>query len=195
MAQVGLNDLHFAILTEDTKDTLTYEVPEPMVGAINATINPTVNTQELYADDQLWESISALGKIEVEIETADLPLKVRAKVLGNKYENGVLIESKDDVPPYLALGFKSLRKGGKYRYVWLLKGVAQPMGEEYTTKKDNVEHKTPVIRFTFMPRIFDGEWKRTADEDSDDFTGSETWFEKVPGDSEEVVGGEEESGD
>lgn len=195
MAQVGLNDLHFAILTEDTKDTLTYEVPEPMVGAINATINPTVNTQELYADDQLWESISALGKIEVEIETADLPLKVRAKVLGNKYENGVLIESKDDVPPYLALGFKSLRKGGKYRYVWLLKGVAQPMGEEYTTKKDNVEHKTPVIRFTFMPRIFDGEWKRTADEDSDDFTGSETWFEKVPGDSEEVVGGEEEGGD
>ena len=80
MAQVGLNDLHFAILTEDTKDTLTYEVPEPMVGAINATINPTVNTQELYADDQLWESVSALGKIDVEVETADLPLMLEQNI-------------------------------------------------------------------------------------------------------------------
>ena len=40
MAQVGLNDLHFAVLTEDTKEVLTYGIPEPMVGAINATINP-----------------------------------------------------------------------------------------------------------------------------------------------------------
>ncbi len=56
MAQVGLKDLHFAILNKDTIEELTYAVPEPMVGAINATINPTVNTQEVYADDQLWES-------------------------------------------------------------------------------------------------------------------------------------------
>jgi phi13 family phage major tail protein len=150
LAQVGLNDLHFAVLTEDTKEVLTYGIPEPMVGAINATINPTVNTQELYADDQLWESISALGKIDVEIETADLPLPIRAKVLGNKIVDGVLIENKEDIPPHIALGFKSLKSNGKYRYVWLLKGVAQPMAEDYSTKKDNVEHKTPKIKLTFM---------------------------------------------
>jgi phi13 family phage major tail protein len=157
LAQVGLNDLHFAVLTEDTKEVLTYGIPEPMVGAINATINPTVNTQELYADDQLLESISALGKIDVEIETADLPLPIRAKVLGNKIVDGVLIENKEDIPPHIALGFKSLKSNGKYRYVWLLKGVAQPMAEDYSTKKDNVEHKTPKIKLTFMPRlIFSG---------------------------------------
>lgn len=183
MAQVGLNDLHFAVLTEDTKGVLTYGIPEPMVGAINATINPTVNTQELYADDQLWGSISALGKIDVEIETADLPLPIRAKVLGNKIVDGVLIENKEDIPPHIALGFKSLKSNGKYRYVWLLKGVAQPMAEDYSTKKDNVEHKTPKIKLTFMPRLHDGDWKRTADEDSEDFMGAATWFEKVPGDT------------
>jgi len=183
MAQVGLNDLHFALLTEDTKDTLTYEPVEPLVGAINATINPTVNTQELYADDQLWESVSALGKIDVELETADLPLDIRAKILGNSIEEGVLVENKDDVPPYLALGFKSLKTNGKYRYIWLLKGVGQPMAEDYSTKKDNVEHKTPRVKFTFMARVHDGEWKRTADEDSADFLGAATWFDKVPGDT------------
>jgi phi13 family phage major tail protein len=188
MAQVGLNDLHFAILTEDTKDTLTYEPTEPMVGAINATISPTVNTQELYADDQLWESVSALGKIDVEVETADLPLDVRAKILGNEIVDGVLVENKGDIAPHLALGFKSLKSNGKYRYIWLLKGVAQPMAEDYSTKKDNVEHKTPKIKFTFMPRLHDGEWKHTADEDSVDFTGASTWFDGVPGDTT-VVGG------
>jgi phi13 family phage major tail protein len=181
MAQVGLKDLHFAILTKDTKEDLAYEVPEAMVGAINATINPAVNTQELYADDQLWESVSALGKIDVEVETADLPLTIRAKILGNEIKDGVLIEKATDVPPHLALGFKSLKSNGKYRYVWLLKGVAQPMAEDYSTKKDNVEHKTPQVKFTFMARVHDGEWKHTADEDSEDFVGADTWFNEVPG--------------
>lgn len=181
MSQYGLKDIHFALLKKDNKTEVSYDVVEEIAGAINAKINPNVNTQELYADDQLWESISALGKIEVEIETVDLSLDTRAKILGNKYENGVLIETKDDVAPYLALGFKSLRKGGKYRYVWLLKGVAQPMGEDFATKKDNVEHKTPVIKFIFMPRTFDGEWKRTADEGEIEFTGADTWFNGVPG--------------
>jgi phi13 family phage major tail protein len=65
---------------------LIYETPEVIAGAINATINPEVGTQELYADDQLWESVSTLGKIDVEVETADLPLAVRAKILGNELE-------------------------------------------------------------------------------------------------------------
>lgn len=183
MAQVGLKDLHFATLTEDSTDNLTYATPEPLVGAINATISPSVNTQEVYADDQLWESVSALGKIDVEIETADLDLTTRAKVLGNKIVDGVLVENKSDIPPHIALGFKSLKSNGKYRYVWLLKGIAQPMAEEFSTKKDSIEHKTPKLKLTFMPRLNDGDWKRTADEDSEDFLGEETWFEKVPGDT------------
>ncbi len=183
MAQVGLKDLHFAILIADTKDDLAYEVPKPMVGAINATINPEVGTQELYADDQLWESVSTLGKIDVEIETADLPLYIRAEILGNELRAGVLIEKATDVPPHIALGFRSLKSNGRYRYVWLLKGVAQPVAEDFATKKDSVEHKTPQVKFTFMARVHDGEWKHTADADGEDFSGAKTWFRQVPGDT------------
>jgi phi13 family phage major tail protein len=183
MAQVGLKDLHFALLIADTKKNLTYDVPKPMVGAINATINPEVGTQELYADDQLWESVSTLGKIDVEIETADLPLEIRAEILGNELRTGVLVEKATDVPPHLALGFRSLKSNGKYRYVWLLKGVAQPLAEDFATKKDSVEHKTPKVKFTFMARVHDGEWKHTADEDGEDFSGAKSWFRQVPGDT------------
>ena len=45
MAQVGLNNLHFAILTKDTAEELIYETPEPIAGAIEATINPAVDTK------------------------------------------------------------------------------------------------------------------------------------------------------
>ena len=181
MAQIGLNNLHYAILNEDSKEDLRYELPVPVIGAINAIINPTVNTQELYADDQLWESVSALGKIEVEIETAELPLNIRAKLGGHSIEDGVLIEKSTDIAPHVALGFKSLKANGKYRYVWLLKGIAQPMAEDYSTKTDNVEHKTPQLKLTFMPRANDEEWKQTADEDQNDFIGKDSWFEEVPG--------------
>ena len=58
------------------------------------------------------------------------------------------------------------------------------MSEDYSTKKDNVEHKTPKIKLTFMPRLYDGDWKRTADEDSEDFLGADTWFANVPGNEE-----------
>ncbi len=181
MAQVGLKDLHFALLTTDSKEELAYEEPEAIAGAINAIINPEISTQELYADDQLWESVSTLGKINVELETADLPLTVRADLLGNELVDGVLIEAAADVPPYVALGFRSLKSDGKYRYIWLLKGVAQPIAEDFTTKKDSVEHKTPKVKFTFMARVHDGQWKHTADEEGEDFSGAAAWFDEVPG--------------
>lgn len=162
---------------------MLYGEIKPLAGAINATINPTVNTQELYADDQLWESVSALGKIDVEVEAADIPLITRGKLTGSEVKDGVLIEKASDKPPHVALGFKSQKSSGKYRYIWLLKGVAQPMAEDYSTKKDNVEHKTPRLKFVFMPRAYDSEWKRTADEEAAEFIGADSWFEKVPGDA------------
>lgn len=180
MSQVGLQDLHLATLTQDDGEGAVYENPIKIAGAINATINPTVNTQELYADDQLWESVAALGAVDVEVEVADLGLNIRAILSGTTLEDGVLKESANISPPHVALGFKSLKSDGKYRFVWLLKGRPQPIAEEFATKTDNVEHKTPKMRFVFMPLIYNGMWKETADEDANDFTGGDTWFDAVP---------------
>jgi phi13 family phage major tail protein len=179
MAQIGLKEIHYAVLTKDDADTLTYETVHKLAGAISATINPSVNSQEQYADDQLWDSISAMGGVDVEIETAGLELKDKATLLGMKIEEGILVENKDDMPPYIALGFKSLKSDGTYRYVWLLKGSAQPLAEEYGTKKDNVDFRNPKIKFRFMPRQHDGDWKYTADEGLNEFAGDQTWFTKV----------------
>ena len=178
MSQVGLKDLHFAVLEKDENGEIKYKDVEKLIGGINATINPNVNTQELYADDRLFESEATIGKIDVEIETADLDIKKRAKLTGSKIKDGVLVENVSDTAPYIALGFKSKKSNGKYRYVWLLKGKASPMSEDFSTKTENVEHRTPKISFTFMPRAYDGNWKYTADEDTEGFSNPGNWFDK-----------------
>lgn len=188
MAQIGLQKLHIAILEEDTATNLKYAAPERVVDIISANVNPNVHTAEIYADDRLAEVLPVVGKIEVTVETNNLPLDVRAKIFGNTVnDEGVLVEKITDTPPYLALGFKSLKSSGEYRYVWLLKGMAQSVNEEYTTKKDGVDVKTPSTQFIFMSRIYDDELKRTADEGPGSTVDDATWFAKVPGDPAGVI--------
>lgn len=55
-------------------------------------------------------------------------LTSRAKLQGDKVVEGVLIA------PTLALGFKSKKNNGKYRYVWLLKGKFELTADEYDTE-------------------------------------------------------------
>ena len=43
----SLRNLHYAILTEDKADSVAYEKPLPLVGAINAKISPTSNQDKL----------------------------------------------------------------------------------------------------------------------------------------------------
>ena len=77
----------------------------------------------VYSDDAVEDIITAFEGVYVEIEVNQLSLISRAKLQGSKVVKGVLIENKDDIAPMLALGFKSKRNSGKYRFVWLLKGV------------------------------------------------------------------------
>lgn len=47
-------------------------------------------------------------------------------LLGNAVDdNGVLVRTATDKPPYFAVGFKSEKSNGKYRFVWLYKGATR----------------------------------------------------------------------
>ncbi|MGX8795437.1 major tail protein [Fusibacter sp. JL298sf-3] len=178
--QIGLKNIHVAPLESDTLEQVAYGAIRKIAPAMAVNINPNVSETEVYGDDQLQETFSTLGKIEVEIEVNALTMEERAFFLGGKIEDGVLIESKDDVAPYVAMAFESLKGNGKKRFVWLTKGKASMPGEEYATKKEGVDPKTPKLKITFMPRVYDGNWKYSADEDEQSFTGADTWYTKVP---------------
>lgn len=177
MAIKGLRGFRYCKLTTDNESTLTYnEVIKKLVGARNIKISPKVNTGELYGDDQLLETASAVGAIEVEIDVTDLTLEERADLLGYEFANGVLTETKDFNPPFIAFGFEAPKSNGGTRMKWLLKGKAEPLEEESKTQEDKVEFQTQKVKLKFMPRVNDGKPAHTADTDLEGAPTSAQFF-------------------
>lgn len=177
MALIGLKDIHVAVIS----GTGTYEVPTRLAKAIEAKVNPNVSSVTLYADDGAAETASAIGDIEVELNIDDLSSTSYAMIMGKTANSdGVIIEGSSDNPPYLALGFRSLKSNGAYRYIWLYKGKFQLSEEAYKTKGEEVEFQTPTVKATFLTDE-DGNWRARVD--SDDTSVSQTvienWFDAV----------------
>lgn len=180
--QIGLKDIHIALLTKDDGTGVTYATPSKLERAISAKLTPKVSSENIYSDDTVEDVITAFEGVDVEIEINQLSLESRAKLQGAKVVKGVLIESKDDISPTLALGFKSKKNNGKYRFVWLLKGKFELTSDEYDTEGEKPQPKTAKLKGTFFARDNDGNFRFIADEDASgvDETIITTWFTTVP---------------
>lgn len=180
--QIGLRDIHIATLTKDDDTAATYGTPEKLERAISAKISPKSNSENIYSDDSVEDIITAFEGVDVEIEVNQLSLESRAKLQGGKVVKGVLIENKDDISPTIALGFKSKKNNGKYRFVWLLKGKFELATDEYDTEAEKPKAQSAKLKGTFFPREFDGNYRFIADEDTVgvDATIISGWFTAVP---------------
>lgn len=179
MATIGLRDLHYALLlTDPVPGPATYKEPVRIIGAITANINPNSSSATLFADDGPSDTASTMGEISLELNVADIPLEVQAVLLGHTYEDGILKKKGSDTPPWVAIGFRTLKSNGTYRYMWLNKGKFALPEEDYQTKGDSVEFKTPTISGSFVKRDSDDEWERTSDEDTTEFKPEyiTSWF-------------------
>ena len=114
---------------------------------------------------------------------ADIPLAIQEKIFGNEIDdNGVLIRSASDKPPYFAVGFKSEKSNGKFRYVWLYKVRAKPLTENYATKEGTtITRQTGDVEWTAIKRTHDGRYQAVADEGENGFTAAagETFLASV----------------
>ena len=184
--QVGLSNLHYAILTSDTVSGVTYETPVSIPGAITANINPNSSSGVLWSDDAPSEVFSQMGQVDVEIEVKDLPLEVQAVLLGHTITGGILKRKSTDVSPYIALGFKSLKSNGSYRYVWLYKGKFQLPEINHQTKNDKVNFQIPKMKASFIRLDYDNSWIKQVDEDHIDYVSTigTNWFTAVEGEAD-----------
>lgn len=170
---VGLKNVVIAPLTTDTEETLAYGALQAVAGAIDATITPENNEPDsLYADDIEFDVLYPDPKLTFRLKMADIPLLVQEMLFANQLdENGVLIRGASDKPPYFAVGFKSEKSDGSYRYVWLFKCRATPLTENFATKEgDSVTRQTGEVEFTAIKRTHDGLYQAVADEGVGGFT-------------------------
>lgn len=180
--QIGLRDIHIALLQTDTESETTYDAVEKLERAITAKLTPKSSSEKVYSDDEVEEVLAKFDSCDIEIETNQLTLKSRAKLQGATLINGELVEKSTDIPPEVAVGFRSKKSNGKYKYVWLLKGKFELAEDEYSTETDKIESKTPKLKGTFYSRKSDNAWRLTLDEDE---AGTSTtrvadWFKQVP---------------
>lgn len=176
---LGLKDLYYAICTEeDGKET--YGTPKKMAEAMTADLSVKTADGSLYADDMLSESVTEFVNGTLKLGIKDLTPEVLAEILGQIVDqNKVAWSGKDDEPPYVAIGFRAKKTGGRFRYVWLLKVKFKVPSEKYETKGESIKFNTPEIEGDFVARKKDGLWKA-------DFVGTEesdaakTWFSEVP---------------
>ncbi len=163
--RIGLRDVYYAELTQDTDLGVVYNAPVRIIGAVTANVNPNASTETLFADDGPMIVASTLGEIELELVMAHLPITVLAALLGHNTIGNKLVRAADDIPPWLALGFRALKANGNYRYVWLLKGKFMVPEEAHETKGDTIDFQTPTITGSFVRRDFDDNYQYLQDED------------------------------
>lgn len=154
-------------------------------------VNPNATMETLFADDGPMETATTLGKIEVEIKKNELTAAERAALLGHQTDSkGAIVYAADDVPPWVAIGFRTLKSNGKYRYVWLYKGRFSDPEEQNETKGDGVNFQTDTIKGQFVKLnnsyTIGGKtvrpWKYELDEEA---TGADAatvaaWYTSVP---------------
>lgn len=191
---IGLRQLTIAVLETDPAagGKATYKKPVSVPGAISANINPNASSETLFADDGPYETATTIGQIELELNLADLDFETQALLLGHSLTaEGILVSKAGDTPPWVAVGFKSLKSNGKYRYTWLAKGKFGLPEQNNETKGDSISFNTPTITGSFVKRECDDEWQRKLDEDQTNFTEemATNWFNNPYGEAEAPPGG------
>lgn len=182
--RIGLSDLTAWVLKTDEKASLTYEKPFKVAPAVSASISPNTSDDAFYADDIALVSNQTVSSISLELETADIKDEIIAKLLGLEVdENGVVLDNANKVAPKVALGFRSLKSNGKYKYVVLYKGSFGIGEDEYQTKEDSISFQTSKLTGTFLPTSHNGNWRGSINEDSAAAKPEiiNKWFEEVYG--------------
>ena len=189
--RIGLSGLVLAKVLKDDKDGIVYDTPFDIPGAVVATINPNSSVDTDYADDGAFFAQNNRGNTELSLEMIDITPENEAKMLGQKYVNGVIIETDLDQSPYFAFGGKVLMAGSDesgdavYTYLWYAKGkfsVPESGGE---TKRDTITfgHKNLTAQFVKTQFVPDGQKSGTIGAkirtDDPDALPSliENWFE------------------
>lgn len=190
--RIGCDNLVYAkMTTEDTESAAPeYGTVTKAPGVMSINVNPNGSLETLFADDGPMESASTLGRIEVEIQKNELTTQNKADLLGHEIDSkGAVVYGDSDVPPYVAIGFRTLKSNGKYRHVWLYKGKFNEPEDNNETKGDSINFQSDTINGQFVKlkyaysingrSIRPWKYELDADNESADETTIADWFKAV----------------
>lgn len=162
MAQIGLTNLWYGILTEGADGTPSYGGAKSFGKAVSAKVDVSTNDATLYADDALAESDNSFQSAKVTLGVADDDMTIFAEILGHKVADsgGEMVRSAEDSAPWVGLGRVITKMvSGKYVYKgeFLYKVKFSELSQEDSTKGESVDFSTPEIEGT-AATLANGDW-------------------------------------
>lgn len=155
MAFVGMRYVVFApIKTEVEGQEIQYD-PGVVVGeAINATVNITRNTEDLYGSDRLIESDNSIVGGTVDMTVDDIEDDAKVVMLGMvKAQDGKTYHEEETATPYGGMGYiRVRRKKGKTTYQgnWMHKVQMAVATESAQTKGQSISWQTTSVTGKMM---------------------------------------------
>ena len=159
MAYVGLRKI---IIAERT-GAKTYGEPFAFGKAIGMNVTPNYSEGSLNADDVQAEYDKEFNYAELSMNTSTVPLEAHDTMFGHTVNENAVDFNANDEAKYVGQGWIAPEKvDGKKYYTgnFLYKAKYSEPSEEYTTKGDSIEYKTPSISGRALAED-DGDWKAT----------------------------------
>ena len=172
MAQIGLTNIWYGLLTEAEDGTPSYGGAKSFGKAVSAKVDVSTNDATLYADDTLAESDSSFQSAKVTLGVADDDMTIFAEILGHKVaeEGGEMVRNADDAAPWIGLGrviTKVTNGKRQYKGEFLYKVKFGEPSQEDETKGDSVDFSTPEIEGT-AAALANGDWAAAQTFDTKD---------------------------
>lgn len=147
--RIGVDMLYYAKVTVDSALALTYGTPVALKGVTEVVVTNNSAKVMHYSDDGPSEVIAQDGEITVAFQHDGLTAAVKKDILGTDYSatTGLYREGVGETANYIALGYRSKKANGHYRYTWFLKGQVSKSGETNQTLQGTVTPQQDAYTF------------------------------------------------
>jgi len=171
--RINVTNPVFCLMLTDAAEGTTYGTVESLGKAMQIQLTPQIATGEQYGNGAKEEDIGILKGVSAVFDLNKLFIEKRAKIMGNTYVDGVLIEKDGDQPPYIAVGYEIEQTGGTKEQIWLLKGRARPANQTVQQSTNNINFSNDSITINFIPRESDKQIRFFGDTANADYTSAQ----------------------
>ena len=154
-SKIGLDSLYIAAVSADSLAAYTAGTPQWLAPAAEASLEPTTSFEIQYADDSPYDVMTGEAGTSINLKITNLDPESLALITGRVWDaaSGRMFDNKGEAP-YFALGFRSKKSNGSYRYYWFYKGKFSMPKEEIATKGEKPEPKTLELTYTAIQTVY-----------------------------------------
>ena len=163
--RISVDRFHYACISNDDETSITYEESIHLPGINVVALRTNSSIGSFNSDDGVYETYVLEGDRDMQVSFAGLSNEVVAELTGAAYQNGLLEDKKNDSPPYVAVGFRTQKSNGRFRYVWLYKGRFAKADIDGYSKTSSLSPQPDIYTFKAVNRKYDGAWRRMLDSD------------------------------